>query len=485
MDRLHGIDVVVLLAYVAGVVAFGCWFVRRSQTTRGFTTADSSLPGWAVGLSIFGTYLSSNTFLGVPGIAYASNWNAFTFSLSLPFAAWIAGRYFVPFYRRQGEISAYQHLEQRFGAWARTYAVVCYLLTQMARTGSIMFGVSLGLSALTGWDQATLILCTGVLVTSYTLLGGITAVIWTDVVQSVVLMIGAVAVTLLVLFGMPEGPVQAIRIATEHVKFELGDTSLDFTTATVWVVLLYGLFINLNNFGIDQSYVQRYHAARTTAAAVRSVWIGALLYLPVSLLFFFLGSCLFSFYQAYPERLGDLTGDEVLPHFLVSELPTGFAGLLIAAIFAAAMSSIDTSLNSSATVTLTDLWRRYVHPTIGERGSMQVLRGATIVWGLIGTGVALLMIGTESVLDAWWRLSGIFAGGMLGLFLLGLIARRAGNAAGATGVAVGVLVIGWMTFSPASALPEALHSPFHAHMTTVVGTLSIFAVGLAVSRLRR
>ncbi len=144
-------DLVVLAVYLAAVVGFGCWFVRKSGSTAQFMAGGGALPGWAVGLSIFGTYLSSNTFIGVPGKAYASNWNAFVFSLSLPVAAWLAVRYFVPFYRNAGEISAYHHFEKRFGAWARTYAVICYLLTQFARMGSILFGVSLALALLTGW----------------------------------------------------------------------------------------------------------------------------------------------------------------------------------------------------------------------------------------------------------------------------------------------------------------------------------------------
>ena len=147
------VDLVVLIVYLGAVVLLGCGFVRKSGNTSEFMSAGGALPGWAVGLSIFGTYLSSNTFLGVPGKAYGGNWNAFVFSLSLPVAAWLAVRYFVPFYRRSGEISAYHHLEHRFGRWARTYAVICYLLTQLARTGSILFGVSLALAALTGWGQ--------------------------------------------------------------------------------------------------------------------------------------------------------------------------------------------------------------------------------------------------------------------------------------------------------------------------------------------
>ena len=363
---LSSVDMVVMGIYLAAVVAFGCWFARRSANTKAFMVAGGMVPAWAVGLSIFGTYLSSNTFLGVPGKAYGSNWNGFVFSLSLPLAAWLATTYFVPFYRRLGQISAYEHLGTRFGPWARTYAVLCFLLTQFARTRTILFGVSLAVTALTGWPQAPIIIAAGAMITLYTVVGGIEAVIWTDVVQSLVLLTGAVLILALLLFDLPEGPLQVFSVGIEKDKFSLGSFDLDFTSSTFWVILLYGLFINLNNFGIDQSFVQRYHTARNEQQAKRSVWMAAWLYLPVSLMFFFIGTCVFAYYQTHPDRMADLVesvnqqesaatgpearkstpgetatftdeqlGDKALPHFIVQGLPAGVRGLLIAAIVAA------------------------------------------------------------------------------------------------------------------------------------------------------
>ena len=529
--ELPPVDVAVLVVYIIGIVAFGCGFIRKSGNTSEFMSAGGSLPGWAVGLSIFGTYLSSNTFLGVPGKSYGSNWNGWVFSLSLPFAAVIAVKYFVPFYRRSGEISAYQHFEKRFGSWARTYCVTFYLLTQFARVGSVMFGVALGLRALTGWDMTSIIIGTGFLVTLYTLLGGIEAVIWTDVAQSIILSIGALLVAGLILFDLPEGPGQVFTIGTEHGKFSLGSFEADLTTSTFWVMILYGVFINLNNFGIDQNFVQRYHTAKSDKEAARSVWMGAIAYVPISLLFFFIGTSLFAYYETNPEMKAEVQtqvatatlernkltltpeeyeaqvaalpatamaltsekiGDKVFPHFIVEKLPTGMAGLLIAAIFAAAMSSVDTSLNSSATVILTDIYKRYFNPNVDEKGQMVVLYASTLFVGAVGTGIGVALIGTESILDAWWTLSGIFAGGMLRLFLLSLVARKANKPSAALAVVIGLLVITWMTFSDVKflketlgipyELPEALRSPFHTHMTIVVGTLTIFFVGLIISQ---
>ena len=513
---LASVDIVVLIVYVIAVVGLGCFFVRKSSKPSEFMAAGGKLPGWAVGMSIFGTYLSSNTFLGNPGKAFGSNFNSYVFTLTLPIAAWLATRYFVPFYRASGEISAYSHLEKRFGLWARTYAMVCYVLMQIARMGSIMFGVALGLSALTGWDITAIIVCTGVLVTLYTLLGGIEAVIWTDVVQSIVLMIGALVIFGLLLFGTPEGPGQSIGLAYEAGKMSLGSWRPDFTTSTVWVVFLFGLFINLTNFGVDQSFVQRYHTADSESAAKRSVWVGVMFYVPISLLFFLIGSSLFSFYQTHPQLHQEIKrsvaeaewvdvppevretkinefvqnmepkdyGDKVLPHFIATQLPTGMAGLLIAAIFAAGMSSVDTSLNSSATVVLKDIYQRYVSPEIDDQAAMRVLRVSTVAIGLIGTAVALAMIGQKSILDAWWKLQGIFSGCMLGLFLLGIAARRATGSIALISVMLGVIVIGWMTFFPViEDQPSFLRNPLHANMIIVVGTLTIFLVGAAISAL--
>ncbi len=521
LAELPNPDIVVLFVYFALLIGAGFYFRKGSGSVEGFTVANRSLPGWVVGLSVFGTYLSSNTFIGVPGKAYGSNWNGFVFSLSLPIAAFISVKWFVPFYRRHAGLSAYEHLETRFGAWARVYAVVCYLLTQVSRVGTIMFGVAVGLHALTGWDIATIIVASGFAVTLYTLMGGIEAVIWTDAIQSVVLTLGAVVVVVLVLTGMPEGAGQAIRLADDAGKFSLGDFGPSLATSTFWVMLVYGIVMNLTNFGIDQNFVQRYHAAESDKAAGRSVWFGSLVYIPVALMFFFIGSILFSYYEVNPEFLEEVKmdkaleqvasdlpglskgspealaeakrvaggmqpsdyGDKVLPHFIANKIPAGLAGLLIAALFAAAMSSIDTSLNSSATIALQDFYRRWVKSDADEAQSLRFLRVMTVIWGVIGTGVALGMMGVQSILDAWWKISGVFAGGMLGLFLLGFISRRANNAGAVIGATVGLLVILWLTFSPGFTGDfEWLRSPFHAHMISVIGTLSIFLIGLGASR---
>jgi SSS family solute:Na+ symporter len=523
MRQLSLVDATVLILYLAGIMTLGLYLSRRSKTVDQFTFAGGRIPAWVVGLSLFGTFLSSLTFLGVPGKAYGSNWNAFVFSMTLPVVAIIAVKYFIPFYRNGKEVSAYTHLEARFGPWARTYTMLCYLLNQVARIGAILFGVALVLKTLLGWDMTATIVLTGTLVTLYTLVGGIEAVVWTDVIQSVVLIAGSLVSLLIIVLGMPEGPGQILAIAAEHDKLSLGDWGFSLSESTVWVVLFYGIFINLTNFGIDQDQVQRYHVAKSEKSAARAVWTMALLYVPTSLLFFVIGTSLFAYYEVHPELLAQVRrqvaadqlqidlnvpmapgeeaalstaaaalqpadfGDKVFPHFIVNQLPAGLMGLLIAALLAAAMSSIDTSLNCSATIILKDFYGRYLQRDPSERNAMRVLHGATLLWGILGTSTAIMLIGTRSLLDAWWLISGIFSGGMLGLFLLGYISRRADNASALTGAIIGILVIAWMTLSQADVWPEHLlflRSPMHANMTIVVGTLTIFLVGVLVSRFR-
>jgi SSS family solute:Na+ symporter len=521
--ELRTLDLIVLLVYMGGVFLLGCWFSRKSSHTEEFMAAGRSLPGWAVGLSIFGTYVSSIGFLGNAGKAFADNWNSWVLGLSLPMAAVVAVRYFVPFYRRENVVSAYAHLEARFGLWARIYALVCYLLTQFARIGTILYLVALALAPLTGWHVITIILVTGLLVTVYTLVGGIEAVIWTDVAQSIVLISGAILCVGILLTQMPGGPGQLFEVARANDKFSLGSFSLSPGTVmlkdpTFWIVLLYGTFINLQNFGIDQSFVQRYITARTDRDASFSVWLASLMFPAVSLLFFLIGTGLHSLYHTETGLLDEVRrqvaatrlaqegsapteeavaaeaaklrdseiGDKVLPHFIVRKLPAGLAGLLIAAIFAAAMSSMDTSLNSSATLVLCDIWKRLFRPGAGERESMLVLYVSTFVFGVVGTLTALAMIRVRSALDVWWNLQGIFTGGMLGLFLLGLISRKARNAHAMVAGCVGILVILWLSLSTTGLWPASWSgwaSPFHSFMTIVLGTSSIVLVGTVLAAL--
>jgi solute:Na+ symporter, SSS family len=514
MKNLPVLDITIIIAYLVAMVLVGFYFSRKNKNSEQFTTASGKIPGWAIGLSIYATFLSSNTFLGVPGKAFGTNWNSFVFSISMPFAAWIASKYFVPFYRRTGEVSAYTHLENRFGPWARTYAVICFLLTQIARMGTIFFGIALTLQALLGYSMPAIMIVMGVCIILYTVMGGMEAVIWTEVVQGIIKTVGAVLILALIISEMG-GVSSIINIASENNKFSLGSFSPDFTEATFWVILFYGFFINLNNFGMDQNYIQRYHTASSSKQASKSVWMCVWLYVPASLLFFIIGTSLFAYYQIHPElievvkqqvatdKLGATAsstqvtqlasqlqpadyGDKVMPHFMVTKIPTGLIGLIISALLSAAMSTISSGMNASATVFTMDIHKRYFKKNLSEKGKFFTLHVATVIFGLLGLIAGIGVIGVKSLLDAWWQLSGIFAGGMLGLFLLGIISRQTKSAEAFTAVLIGVVVILWMTFS--TKLPDKyafLRNPLNSNMIIVIGTLTIFLSGLLLTARKR
>jgi SSS family solute:Na+ symporter len=303
--------------------------------------------------------------------------------------------------------------------------------------------------------------------------------------------LGAVTCAVLMVTSLPQGPGQLFQIAAEHNKFSLGSFGPSLAEPTFWVVLIYGVVINLQNFGVDQNYVQRYHTSRSDAEARKSVWMGGLLYLPISAVFFFIGTALFAYYTTHPEALPAAyrepgKSDSVFPWFIVTVLPPGITGLLIASIFAAAMSTISSSLNSTATIILNDYYSRYVNRQATERQKMKVLYITTIAVGALGTSIGLAMIAVKSALDAWWMLAGIFGGGMLGLFLLGLLSRRTNSRAALIGVAAGVLVIVWMSLSSKwTGALAAWKTPFHGFLTIVFGTLAILVVGMVASAWNR
>ncbi|RNL52603.1 sodium:solute symporter [Pedobacter jejuensis] len=514
MKGLPVFDLAIIFIYLVGMILVGFYFSRKNKNTEQFTKASGLIPGWAIGLSIYATFLSSNTFLGVPGKAFGGNWNAFVFSISMPFAAWIASKYFVPFYRNSGEISAYTHLENRFGAWARVYAVICFLLTQLARMGSIFFGIALSLQALTGFSMQIIMVVMGVCIILYTVLGGIEAVIWTEVVQAVVKTFGALLILYLIISNMPGGVSKIVAIGQSANKFSLGSLKPDFIGSSFWVVLLYGFFINLNNFGMDQNYIQRYHTASSSKAASKSIWLCVWLYIPASLLFFIIGSCLYAYYEVTPDLIQSIKhqvalerlpinsspatilnlentltpadyGDKIMPHFMVTKIPVGLVGLIVSAILSAAMSTISSGMNASATVFSVDIYKRYIKPDVTERQNLSALHIATIGFGLLGMLAGIAMIGVKSILDVWWELSGIFAAGMLGLFLLGIVSRQSKNHEAIIATMIGIAVIIWMTFS--YLLPtkyEAFSYPLHKNMIIVVGTLTIFLTGIILTKLK-
>ena len=469
----HPVDILILLLFILGTFLFGLSFVRKNKDVSDYTSGGGNVPGFVVGMSIFATYVSSISFLALPGSAFAGNWNSLVFSISIPIAVIIAAKYFVPFYRNISSISAYSFLEEKFGYWARAYTAACYLLTQIARIGSVLFLLALALNSMVGWSIPLIIIITGLVVVVYSTFGGIKAVLWNDAIQGIILIVAAIVCAIILVVSLPGGFEQFILVGKEFNKFSLGSFDLELNMPTFWVTLIYGLFINLQNYGIDQNYIQRYKSAKDLKSAKSSVLYGGLLYVPVSFLFFVIGTALFVYYKLQPDLIPEgMASDQVFPYFIVNGLPVGVTGLLIAAILAAGMSTLSTSINSSATIILTDFFEQNIKIPLTETIRMKILYWMSLVVGIMGMGIGLAMMSVQSALDAWWSMASVFSGGMLGLFSLGYFSRKINvikSSYALTGVIVGVLFISWLSLSGQTI--------FHSYLAIVFGTIIIFIIG--------
>lgn len=418
------LDLVVISVYLAGTIAVAAKSFRRASTAQGFALGSGSIPSWAIAISVLGTFVSSISFVGNPGKAYSDNWAPLTFALVTPLVGWVAAHFFVPIYRRRGLISAYAFLEERLGYWARAYGSASFLVIMLGRVAVILYLVALIVAPLLNLSVPAVILVTGVVVTFYTLMGGMEAVIWTDVVQVVVMIGGALWCLAEIVRLIPGGAWQAYQIAADAGgKFALGEWRLSWNGQTAAGVLLFAITANLQNFGTDQNYVQRYLTVSSDRAAKRVVVLGTLPFIPLTVLFLLIGTGLFAFYQINPALLPHgMSGDMVFPHFIRTQLPPGVSGLLVAAILAAAMSTLSSNVNCMATVSVEDFWKRW-RPSVDAAMHIRLLRGFSLFWGVAGSLLGLTMIGYRSGLDRFWEIASIAGSGLLALFLLAAIGR--------------------------------------------------------------
>ena len=348
-------------------------------------------------------------------------------------------------------------LKRRFGEWARIYASFSFVLFMIGRTAVILYLSSLLLSSFITIDIRFIIVIIGIVTIVYTLMGGMEAVIWTDVMQSVIMIGGIIFTGYLLTSEVFAKPDFLIQSAFNTNKFSLGDTSFSLTSRTIWVMIIYGLTENVRNLIADQNYTQKYCSVPDEKKAKKSVWIAMLIYLPLTAIFLYIGTSLFAYYSGPNNILGETVtkGDQVFPFFIATQLPVGLKGLIIAAILAASMSTIDSALNCSATVLFVDYYKKYFRPDVSEKKSVIFLRLTTVVWGLLGIVFALLMISATSALDIWWQIAGIFGGGILGLFLLGIFNVKITKTQGIISVVFSILIILWGSFF--RHLPEKLN----------------------------
>lgn len=446
--ELGSVDLAIIIAYALILVVMGLYFYAKSKSSEQFMVAGRGIPAWAAGIAVMSTYTSSISYIAVPGKAFDDNWHPLVFALTAIPVTWFVTKYVIPHYRKNKIISVYTYLENKIGSWGRIYAAFSFLLFMVGRVAVILYLSSLLLSSFVQTEIGTLIMIVGVVTIIYTLMGGMEAVIWTDVMQSIIMIGGILFVGYALateIFAQPENLVQK---AIDNHKFSLGTTNFSFTDRTLWVMLIYGLTENIRNLMADQNYTQKYSSVATEKEAKKSVWVAMLIYLPLTALFLFIGTALFSYYGSDAHVLNEAItkGDEVFPFYIASELPVGMKGLIIAAIMAASMSTVDSALNSSATVLYIDFYKKHFKIAATEKESLKFLRLSTVVWGILGIGFALLMIKAKSALDVWWQISGIFGGGILGLFLLALYNVKISKAQGIAAVCCSVLIIVWGTF---------------------------------------
>lgn len=478
---LSSVDLLIITGYGLALLAMGIYYFKRSKTSEQFMVAGRSIPAWAAGIAVMSTYTSSISYIAVPGKAFDDNWHPLLFALTAIPVAWFVTQFVIPHYRKHKIISVYSYLEEKIGGWGRVYAAFSFLLFMIGRVAVILYLSSLLLTSFVHTEIGTAILIIGVVTIIYTLLGGMEAVIWTDVMQSVIMIGGIFFVGYVLLTEVFEQPDYLIRKALDQQKFSLGDTDFSLGDRTIWVMIIYGITENVRNLMADQNFTQKYSSVGTEKEAKKSVWIAMLIYLPLTAIFLFIGTALFAYYDGNLHILDETItkGDEVFPYFIATELPTGIKGLMIAAIMAASMSTVDSALNSSATVWYIDFYKKYINPNTSKKKSLLILRVSTILWGLLGIGFALLMIQAKSALDVWWQISGIFGGGILGLFLLAIYNVKITKQQGILSVVFSILIILWGTFL------RELPVPYHWLQCTldpiIIGAMStVGLIGLAL-----
>jgi SSS family solute:Na+ symporter len=493
--KLHPFDILVLLGYLCGMAAMGFYFSRRNVDTEEYFLGGRSFKGWVIGLSMVGTSISSVTFLAYPGDAFKTAYLRFLPNLAMPLAVLVAAYVFLPFFRRGRITSAYEYLEGRYGPSIRVYGALTFILGQLFRVSIILFLVSLVVHEMTGLSSTHCILISGLFVALYTIVGGFNAVIWTDVIQTVVLMAGGALCLGVIVHLLPGGLGQVFSVGIAEGKFTFAELvdgtlhpvtwSLSLSEKTATMMLLLGLTVWLTEYSSNQNVIQRYCAAKSTREARKAMWVCVGVSLPVWGFFMFLGTALFVFFHVFPsaeagEMLNGLRkAEQVLPYFIINYLPPGLSGLLISAALAAAMSSLDSSINAISTISIVDIYRRHLAKGRSERHYLRVawLFAGVAAALMIGGAIILAESDTKTIQDTGSIIVSLLGGGLLGLYLLGFFTRRGDARAVAGGIIATMTFTAWTLASRYGVLPDALLFPFDLYYTGIIGNLVMFVVG--------
>jgi SSS family solute:Na+ symporter len=447
MSTLRWLDLIVVVAYMAGMAAIGLRFARRQTSTERYFMAQRSIPGWAMGMSLFATIITSVTFIAYPGSAYAGDWTELVPGLMVIPVVLVAARIIIPFYRRVVGMSAYEYFGKRFGYGTRAFGSLVFAMGHFSKLAFVFYLVALTIHSMTGWNMSLITTVMGLVTILYTCLGGLEAVIWTDVIQGFVYFIGILICLGFLLFLPPGGPAAALHMAWDNHKFGLGTFDFDLTKKGFWVMTLYGLFWYLQKYTADQTVVQRYLVTKSDSQAARGATLGALLCVPVWTLFMLIGTLLWSFYkltgESLPSRIAK--ADQVFPYFLTTHIPPGLAGLFMASLFAAAMSALSSDLNCLSVIGVEDFYRR-LKPNTTDIQRLHAGKTLVAVSGVLTTIHALVLARyTEHVLSLYFTFTAILSGGLFGLFFLAFFSTRANTHGVWVGIIASVLFTAYAT----------------------------------------
>lgn len=476
----------IIVAYMVALIAIGARFSRRQTSTERYFVAKRSIPAWAMGLSLLATLISSVTFIAYPGSAYAGDWSNLVPGLMTAPVLMLVAVVIIPFYRRAVGMSAYEYFGKRFGYPARVYSSIAFALGHFSKMGFVFYLLALTVTSMTGWNTERVIVGVGVITVCYTLIGGIEAVIWADVLQGFALWAGIAICIGYLLFGFPGGPPAILHLAWSSGKISLGSTAADLSKPTILVLGLYGFFYYLQRYVADQTIVQRYLVARSDRDALRGIVLGSALCIPVWSLFMLIGTLCWVFYHSAGEKLPGYIAkaDQVFPYFITQHVPAGLAGLFLAALFGAAMANLSSDLNALSAIGVEDYYRHF-RPDSTERQRLRVAKRVVAAAGALCVAIASVLAKTNgTALSLWYTVSAVVAGGLCGLFLLAFLAERAGAAAAYIGIGASLAFTTWATLTLDGGKVWNLgpyNFPFHNYMIGVIGHVLVWGVGYAAS----
>ena len=439
------INYAVLFGYLAAMVGVGIYFAKSNKDTDDYFRGGKRIPWWAAGCSIYATMLSSLTYTGIPSKAFQEDWVVAVMNFTVPVIGLVAVLFALPFYRKIDATSAYEYLQRRFGTPVRLIGSASFVTFHVFRMAVVLALTGLALQVATPLTPEQCVLLMGILSIVYCTVGGIEAVIWTDTIQTVVLLGGALVAIFYLVSGIDGGFAGFVAEGNAANKFEMAHYNLDLGSAQVaiWFMILGGLAQNLSSYTADQAVIQRYMTTSSEKLAAKSIWTNCVLVIPTTILFFGIGSALYAFYRSHPERLDpNVTADQIFPMFIARELPIGIAGLIVAGIFAAAQSTVSTSMNSMATTVVTDFLRPF-NVFASESRYLLTAKTLTFAFGVIGTLVGLWFVDPDikSRFDEFIKILGLFMGVLGGLFVLGALTTRANTTGALAGAIAGAGVM--------------------------------------------